>query len=488
MAGLEQAIANLVNRLETITGRLENVEKQLASGASLAPAGGSSAPAAGGADGSSSAAVRDYEDLIATHIKPLAAVTQKIGSDELKNQIALIEKLADSQRNFISTAAVSKKPDAATIESLLAPSVKLITDITALRDKNRTSKQFNHLSAISEGVPAFGWVVVTPTPGPYVNDARASSEFYSNKILVEFKKKDETQVEWVSHWNNFLKELATYIKKHHTTELTWNPRGGDANAAAAAAPAPSGGAPPPPKPPSAPLPPPAGPPPAAHGKAADPSALFAAISKGEAITSGLKKVEKSQMTHKNPELRATSVVPAENAPAKKATSSSSKAAPKKGTPKFELQGNKWVVEFQDGNKSIEINETEPKQSVYIYKSDNAVVKINGKVNSIAIDGCHKTGIVFQDAISSCEAVNSGSIEIQVLKSVPSITIDKCSGVQIYLSKDSLHTEVVTSKSDQMNILIPGAKEGDDLIELPVPEQYKTFVKGSRLTTETMEHV
>jgi len=487
MAGLEQAIANLVNRLETITGRLENVEKQLASGASLAPAGGSAAAPAGG-DGSSSAAVKDYDDLIATYVKPLAAVTQKIGSDELKNQVALIEKLADAQRNFIATAAASKKPDAATIESLLAPSVKLISEITAIRDKNRTSKQFNHLSTISEGVPAFGWVVVTPTPGPYVNEARASSEFYSNKILVEFKKKDETQVEWVHNWNTFMKDLATYIKKHHTTELAWNPRGGDASAAAAA-PAPSGGAPAPPKPPSAPLAPPAGPPAASGKAAADPSALFAALSKGEAITSGLKKVEKSQMTHKNPELRATSVVPAEAAP-KKATpaASSAKAGPKKGTPKFELQGNKWVVEFQDGNKSIEINETEPKQSVYIYKSDNSVVKINGKVNSIAIDGCHKTGIVFQDAISSCEAVNSGSIEIQVLKSVPAITIDKCSGVQIYLSKDSLHTEVVTSKSDQMNVLIPGAKEGDDLIELAVPEQYKTFVKGSRLVTETMEHV
>ena len=168
------------------------------------------------------------------------------------------------------------------------------------------------------------------------------------------------------------------------------------------------------------------------------------------------------MTHKNPELRGTSVVPAEIA-TKKAPAPSAKVAAKKGTPKFELQGNKWVVEFQDGNKNIEINQTEPKQAVYIYKSDNAVIKINGKVNSIAIDSCNKTGIVFQDAISSVEAVNSNSIEIQVLKNVPAITIDKCSGVQIYLSKDSLHTEVVTSKSDQMNVLIPGAKEGDDLV-------------------------
>lgn len=478
---LEQAIAALVTRLETITNRLEGVEKQLASGASVgSPAAASSS--SGASDASSSAAVRDYDDLIATYIKPLAAVTQKIGSDELKAQIALIEKLADAQRNFIATAAASKKPDAGTIEKLLAPSVGIIGEITALRDKNRTSKQFNHLSAISEGVPAFGWVVVSPTPGPYVNEARASSEFYSNKILVEFKKKDETQVDWVSNWNNFLKELATYIKKHHTTELSWNPRGGDASSAAPSA------APAAPKPPSAPLPPPAGAPPTSGGAAKpDANALFAALNKGDAITSGLKKVEKSQMTHKNPELRANSVVPAEIAP-KKAPAPSAKVAAKKGTPKFELQGNKWVVEFQDGNKNIEINQTEPKQAVYIYKSDNSVIKINGKVNSIAIDGCNKTGIVFQDAISSVEAVNSNSIEIQVLKNVPSVTIDKCSGVQIYLSKDSLHTEVVTSKSDQMNVLIPGAKEGDDLIELPVPEQYKTLVKGNRLVTETMEHV
>jgi len=486
MASLEQAISSLVSRLETITSRLENVEKQLASGASLAPAGGSAASSAGASEAASSAAVRDYEDLIAGFIKPLVGVTQKIGSDELKNQIALIEKLAEAQKAFITTAAASKKPDAGTIESLLAPSVKLIGEITAIRDKNRTSKQFNHLSTISEGVPAFGWVVVSPTPGPYVNEARASSEFYSNKILVEFKKKDETQVEWVSHWNNFLKELAAYIKKHHTTELSWNPRGGDASAAAAAAPA-SGGAPAPPKPPSAPLPPPAGAPPASSAPKADPSALFAAISKGEAITSGLKKVDKSQMTHKNPELRATSVVPATSAP-KKAAPAAAKAGPKKGTPKFELQGNKWVIEFQDGNKSIEINDPEPKQAVYIYKSDNSVIKINGKVNSIAIDGCNKTGVVFQDAISSVEAVNSNNIEIQVLKTVPSVTIDKCSGVQVYLSKDALGTEIVTAKSDTMNVLIPGAKEGDDLIELPVPEQYKTLVKGRKLVTETMEHV
>jgi len=38
------------------------------------------------------------------------------------------------------------------------------------------------------------------------------------------------------------------------------------------------------------------------------SSVFAELNKGEAITAGLKKVDKSQMTHKNPSLRASSVV------------------------------------------------------------------------------------------------------------------------------------------------------------------------------------
>lgn len=40
--------------------------------------------------------------------------------------------------------------------------------------------------------------------------------------------------------------------------------------------------------------------------------------------------------------------------------------------------------------------------------------------------------------------------------VPTISIDKTDGCQIYLSPDSLDVEVVSSKSSEMNILIPAA--------------------------------
>lgn len=46
------------------------------------------------------------------------------------------------------------------------------------------------------------------------------------------------------------------------------------------------------------------------------AALFSAINSGEDITSGLRKVNKSDMTHKNPELRGSSIVPATSAVSK----------------------------------------------------------------------------------------------------------------------------------------------------------------------------
>ena len=65
-------------------------------------------------------------------------------------------------------------------------------------------------------------------------------------------------------------------------------------------------APPPPPPPP---PPPGPPPPTAHTTLAGPAAVFAELNKGTDITKGLKKVDPSLMTHKNPSLRGNDAAP-----------------------------------------------------------------------------------------------------------------------------------------------------------------------------------
>ena len=54
--------------------------------------------------------------------------------------------------------------------------------------------------------------------------------------------------------------------------------------------------------------------------------------------------------------------------------------------------------------------------------------------------------------------------------LPSLCIDKCSGVSVTLSPASLGCEFTTSKSSEMNVSVPIGTD-DDYKEMPVPEQY-----------------
>jgi len=180
-------------------------------------------------------------------------------------------------------------------------------------------------------------------------------------------------------------------------------------------------------------------------------------------------------------------VPAAASEVKEKTEKKPAAGAKKGTPKFELQGNKWIVEWQDG-ATIEIKDVEMKQTVFIYKCEKTTVRVFGKVNTISVDSCKRVGVVFEDVLSLCELVNSSSIEIQVLGKIPSVAIDKCSCTQVILSAAALDVEIVSSKSDQMNVLIPDPTGGPDPVEIAVPEQFKTTISKGKLTTTAVEHV
>ena len=69
-------------------------------------------------------------------------------------------------------------------------------------------------------------------------------------------------------------------------------------------------------------------------------------------------------------------------------------------------------------------------------------------------------------------------------SVPTIAVDKTDGCQMFLSADSLGINIISSKSSEMNVMIP--KE-DEFVEVPVPEQFRTTVTGLKLDTVPTDH-
>uniref|UniRef100_A0A1I7TZ74 C-CAP/cofactor C-like domain-containing protein n=1 Tax=Caenorhabditis tropicalis TaxID=1561998 RepID=A0A1I7TZ74_9PELO len=138
-------------------------------------------------------------------------------------------------------------------------------------------------------------------------------------------------------------------------------------------------------------------------------------------------------------------------------------------------------EYFVNDPNIVIDVADKKQTVYIYRCENSVIKVNGKANSITLDGCKKTSVVFDALVAQCETVNCQSVQIQTLGELPTLSIQKTDGCQVYLSKVAQGCEIVTSKSSEMNISVQTTDDGE-YSEFPVPEQFKTtFVNGKLVT-------
>ncbi|CAH0382227.1 unnamed protein product [Bemisia tabaci] len=411
-----------------------------------------------------------YQDILAGPLATYCELSKKIGGD-VATHAQLVAQAFHSQLEFLELASRSKAPaNQNETMRLLQPTADKITAICSLRDKNRASPYFNHLSAISESIPALGWVNVTPAPSPYVKEMNDAGQFYTNRVLKDWKEKDKTHVEWVRSWVETLVQLQQYVKQYHTTGLVWSGKNG-------IAPAPPG----PPPPPMA-LP--------AFtdltiDNSKDRSALFAEINQGEKITSSLKKVTSNMQTHKNPSLRS-GPAPFKATPNNTQVNNFKSSVPAEKPPVFKREGKKWIIEYQKNNPSLVVEGAEMNNVVYMFGCVNSTLTVKGKINSVVLDSCKKSSVVFDTLVSSAEFINCQSVQMQVLGKVPTISIDKTDGCQMYLSKDSLDVVIVSSKSSEMNVLVP--KPNGDYSEYPVPEQFRTTISGSKgLVTEAVEN-
>lgn len=328
-------------------------------------------------------------------------------------------------------------------------------------------------------------------------------------IADAFSPRDRTHVQYIQSYYQIFRSLAAYLKKHYPRGLTWNDKDGiDAKEAfrqVTPGAGSSNGAPPPPPPPvpvlnvpggvPLPPPPPPGVAPAPAAPAPDMSAVFDQLNQGDAITSNLRKVDKSEMTHKNPDLRAGSSVPdSQGSSANRAKSPAPSKKPKpesmrtRKPPRKDLEGNKWFIEnFDNPGEIVEIN-AQQNHSILISRCNKTIVKVNNKANAIAVDNCNGLSIIVDSLVSSLDVIKAPKFALQIDGVVPTLLLDQVDGAAVYLSLQSLNTEIFSSKSTGINVMLP-PKEGtdDDTKECPVPEQIKSYVKDGALVTEIVEH-
>jgi adenylyl cyclase-associated protein len=152
---------------------------------------------------------------------------------------------------------------------------------------------------------------------------------------------------------------------------------------------------------------------------------------------------------------------------------------------------KWVVEHHRGDREIVVDKTDPKHTVYVYNCHDCVVQVRGKVNAVSVDGCRKTGVVFDTVIASCELVNCAGVQVQCLGTVPTVSVDKCDGAQVFVPARvaARDFQLVTAKSSEVNVTVvpDAADEGADAVEHAVPEQFISHFKDGRLVTVAASH-
>ncbi|KAF8457567.1 adenylate cyclase associated N terminal-domain-containing protein [Kalaharituber pfeilii] len=398
------------------------------------------------------ASLQDFDALINTEVQKYVELSNDLGG-LVAEQSKIVERCFAEQRKFLLITTKAKKPSASSnlFMELICGMQKEVTAVGEIREQlNPRSQFYDHLSTVSEGILALVWVVDSK-PADHVKGMHEASAYFGNRVMTEYKNKEKKHVEWVQSFFAVLKALQAYVKKHHLAGVAWNEKEGidakDALAALSAVP-------------------------------------------GSSITSRLKKVDKSEMTHKNPTLRVSSAVPEKSVrgkspappPGRKPAHMKSKKHPKK-----ELDGNKWIVENFENDHNVILPEVEISHSILICHCKNVVIKISGKCNAITMSECIKTHLACESLVSGVDIIKSNSFAIQVTNKVPTVQVDGCDGGILYIGKEGLDVEIFTSKTTGFNVMIAEAGEYGDWAERPVPEQLRHSIKNGQLVSEIVEH-
>ena len=74
-------------------------------------------------------------------------------------------------------------------QDLLKPISESISRVGSIKDANRQSEFYNHLSTVAEGALVLAWVTVDNRPWKHVEESLGSAQFFGNRVLKEFKEK-----------------------------------------------------------------------------------------------------------------------------------------------------------------------------------------------------------------------------------------------------------------------------------------------------------
>ena len=143
-----------------------------------------------------------------------------VSDSQTAKQAGLVKQAFEAQRAMLMKASKAKQPGPAEMQGVAKDTSELVGQIQGCATTDRRAADYHHRQAMSEAIPAIGWVMVEKTPGPHVNDMWECGAFNQTKILTEYKGKSDEHVAFARSMGKIFTDLAAYIKEHHRTGVT----------------------------------------------------------------------------------------------------------------------------------------------------------------------------------------------------------------------------------------------------------------------------
>ena len=102
-------------------------------------------------------------------------------------QAKAVQQAFEAERTYLFVTTKAKMPENQPPD-LMTELHRHTSTVDELREANRPSPLFTHLSAVSEGIVALGWIV-EKRPADFVTETLGGAQYYGNKILKEYKDK-----------------------------------------------------------------------------------------------------------------------------------------------------------------------------------------------------------------------------------------------------------------------------------------------------------
>jgi hypothetical protein len=179
---------------------------------------GKSGSGEGKSDADEPPSIVDFDAILNGPVKDFVTNAKKIGG-EVGALGEISEQAFSKLRWYIVAATKCAKP---TDEELQGKFADIATVLGQVKTDNR-SKAFNHQSAFQEHINIVQWVLIAPAPKPFAQSTVESADFYLNKVLSTTKD-DALKAEhraFVKAIKDITNDMCDYIKKYHTTGLTW---------------------------------------------------------------------------------------------------------------------------------------------------------------------------------------------------------------------------------------------------------------------------